>query len=519
MACLIFYGGVGEIGGNKILLDDNKTRIFLDFGMSFAKKGKFYEEYLQPRTNNGLRDLLRLGIVPKIDGIYRGDLLRIDGIEEVIKGLGGNSECLWSNDVKSYTEIEKGIGKPTIDGVLISHAHADHFQHISLLDERIPIYCSEETRHVIEATEEVGRGGFENEFLIVKKRHLGRFGRKGYFPGEYKIDTKTSMRKFVTFQHGVKFRIGDIEITPIPVDHSVPGTSSFLIKTSDRKEIIYTGDLRFHGYLSHLTERFRKLVKDSEPDALIIEGTRIGEDMPDSEAEVRRQCGELVVRSRGLVMVGFAWKDVTRFQTMKGVAMETGRTLVVSPKLAYLINKLNLDPSGAKVYLGRKMSLLYSKGDYVNTKYDIGYSVKWDKEDPSTIRTEHFESGVRAYEIQRRPTKYLLHLDFYDFNELIDLEPPDGSIYICAHSEPFNLEMELDEVRLRNWLAHFKINPPDYKPYYIHASGHASGPEIKSLIRSINPKALFPIHTEHPDSFEELARRVVIPKEGETHCL
>lgn len=34
---LIFYGGVNEIGGNKILLEDKDAKIFLDFGMSFGQ--------------------------------------------------------------------------------------------------------------------------------------------------------------------------------------------------------------------------------------------------------------------------------------------------------------------------------------------------------------------------------------------------------------------------------------------------------------------------------------------------
>ena len=36
MVTLTFYGGINEIGGNKVLLEDNGTRIFLDFGMSFG---------------------------------------------------------------------------------------------------------------------------------------------------------------------------------------------------------------------------------------------------------------------------------------------------------------------------------------------------------------------------------------------------------------------------------------------------------------------------------------------------
>ena len=37
MTSLTFYGGVSEIGGNKILLEDGDTRLFLDFGMSFKQ--------------------------------------------------------------------------------------------------------------------------------------------------------------------------------------------------------------------------------------------------------------------------------------------------------------------------------------------------------------------------------------------------------------------------------------------------------------------------------------------------
>lgn len=40
MTTLTFYGGVGEIGGNKILLTDDESRVFLDFGMNFEKLSK-----------------------------------------------------------------------------------------------------------------------------------------------------------------------------------------------------------------------------------------------------------------------------------------------------------------------------------------------------------------------------------------------------------------------------------------------------------------------------------------------
>jgi len=41
MTSLTFYGGVNKIGCNKILLQDKDTNVFLDFGMSFGKRGKY----------------------------------------------------------------------------------------------------------------------------------------------------------------------------------------------------------------------------------------------------------------------------------------------------------------------------------------------------------------------------------------------------------------------------------------------------------------------------------------------
>ena len=56
MVKLTFYGGVNEIGGNKILLEDGEKKLFLDFGFPFKRNKQFYEEYLKPRPGAGLLD-------------------------------------------------------------------------------------------------------------------------------------------------------------------------------------------------------------------------------------------------------------------------------------------------------------------------------------------------------------------------------------------------------------------------------------------------------------------------------
>ena len=182
MVSLTFYGGVSEIGGNKILLQDGDTKIFIDFGMSFGRRSKFFEEFLTPRTANGIGDFLAMGLIPDIKGIYREDLL---------KHIGRKPE------------------EPEIDAVLLSHGHADHTNYISFLHSDIPIYCGETTLKLLKAIEEQSKRDIENEVINFKKRPL--------FRADYK--KPPIERTFKTFRTGDKFKIGSLEIEPVHVDH------------------------------------------------------------------------------------------------------------------------------------------------------------------------------------------------------------------------------------------------------------------------------------------------------------
>ena len=73
---------------------------------------------------------------------------------------------------------------------------------------------------------------------------------------------------------------------------------------------------------------------------------------------------------------------------------------------------------------------------------------------------------------------------------------PKNAIWIKSSCDAFCDEMKIDEERKNNWLAHFNI-----KKYSTHASGHASGDEIREMIKQINPDILIPIHTEKPNFY------------------
>jgi ribonuclease J len=254
MTSLTFYGGVNEIGVNKILLEDRDTRVFLDFGKGFSRRAKFFEEYINPRVANGIEDFLTMGLLPDIKGLYREDLMKL---------------------------AERDVLEPNIDGVLLSHAHSDHADYISFIHEKIPIYMDATCHLILQAIEERSNRQIEREILTYKERPYDR--KDGPI-----------QRKIITFRTGDKFNIGSLEVEPIHVDHSVPGAYGFIIYTSEGP-IGYTGDIRVHGTIPKMTRDFIQKAANEKLIALIIEGTRIAD-------EVREESKELVFKeSRRIV--------------------------------------------------------------------------------------------------------------------------------------------------------------------------------------------------------------------------
>ncbi len=61
------HGGIARIGGNKILIEDQDARVFLDMGQTFHLLDDFFvDPWMMPRKRFGLRDYLSLGLMPRI---------------------------------------------------------------------------------------------------------------------------------------------------------------------------------------------------------------------------------------------------------------------------------------------------------------------------------------------------------------------------------------------------------------------------------------------------------------------
>ncbi|MGQ0535614.1 MAG: MBL fold metallo-hydrolase [Methanobacteriota archaeon] len=524
------FGGVNEIGGNKFLLEDGEDRLLLDFGTNIADRNLFFEmPFLTPRNHTVVRDLLRLGLLPPIDGLYRHDFLHY-------------ARTVSERPLPmSAAEHRERSGRPLVHGILLTHAHVDHFQDLSFVDPSIPVYCTPTTRRMLRAIEDVKSADAESEVLDTRTRTVGQTTDRSTFPGLPACQYDETPRRVVELEEGAPQRIGGFDVTAVPVDHSVPGACAFYVRTPSGRTVFYTGDVRFHGRLVERTQTLLKAIDGLAPDVLLCEGTRMASENRDSEADVERGVAELVADAKGLVVAEFGWKDTTRFDTLAAVARETGRTLLVDPRLAYLLTTLaDRDDVPSKtvpeyehvnVYVRRRKSMLDQPHDY--EKFEAGDLADWGKQGKDMGAAwragdegylagalRHFRNGVRAASVREHPERYLLHLTYYGANELFDLEPPAGSRWIRCTTEPYSDEMAFDLDRQRRWLDLFGLahNLPGRKDgsadpgvlrtagRVTHVSGHGAGPDLSALVKAARPKLLVPVHTNEEclDRFEDL---------------
>ena len=532
MVHLTFYGGINEIGGNKILLEDENRRLFLDFGFPYKRHKLFYEEYLKPRSGAGLLDPLAMNLLPPLEGLYRDNLV---------------TPGLWEQfrDAPFYRELDQ------IDGVLLSHAHLDHSGYISFLREDIPIYTTAVTAFIAKAIQDSGRSAFDQQvcyfsptirecptgwrqiaylsddaakqqrqFCVadVKPEALSpeaiQFWERGFWE-------KTPRQKELASHPLSSHHDCSFNLCCFPVDHSIPGACAWGIETSSGW-VIYSGDLRLHGKRAELARKFIEEAAKLHPKALILEGTNVLRETNIAEREVYENALRAITISDSLVIADFSPRDVDRLLTFLQIARETGRKLAILPRDAYLLKTMRLlEPETPDI--AEDDSLVIYQEIIANK-----YPSLWLR----NIYQEYNSKIVLADDVRAAQDQFILCFSFFDLNELPSICPKPGSLYVYSSSEPHDEEQEIDFRRLRSWLQHFELKsfglPVEVNDNWeipdgergLHASGHACGPDLLKIAREIKPDSLIPVHSECPSFYiDHLAKNginVTLPTLGGT---
>jgi ribonuclease J len=254
----------------------------------------------------------------------------------------------------------------------------------------------------------------------------------------------------------------------------------------------YTGDLRLYGGGRPDTRRFMEEMGKLQPLALLCEGTRAGDEKRVTENDVYEHALREVRQAESVVVADFAPRNVERLLIFLRIAQETGRKLLILSKDAYLLEAMHLASP-------QKVPDIMNSPDIMVYKDPKAALPSWERE----LRERYDSKVVGAEDVRQQHGECILCFSFWDVNDLIDIEPV-GGVYIYSSSEAYSEEQQMDLRRLRNWLKHLDmrfVGDPEVGDDGLHASGHASGPDLLEIIRTIRPRILIPIHTLDAEYF------------------
>ncbi|API92058.1 MBL fold metallo-hydrolase [Virgibacillus pantothenticus] len=372
-----FWGGLRTIGGTIISIEYEKARIVFDFGFIFSSGSNILDGDVRVRKSKQVADYLALGILPAIDGIYRGE--DIQGINLL---------------AKEQDERE------TV--VLVSHMHLDHMGGAGMIDPDIPIYVTDDSLKLYETLEVVGEAV------------------PGYTPN------------FRACTYGATFYVGHIAITPIAVDHDVIGACGFYIETPD-VALFYTGDFRLHGNHPNMIEAAVEYVRSRGLDVLIMEGTTLHsvEDMKQPlvadpslpknmlrEAEIVNRMLEICKQTDGLAFFNIYHRNIERLEALIQVAKVSNRKLIFELETAYIASR-------------------FLKG----TDFSVYQSADVKQQRENSTLPIWMEQLLALYEtvdkdlVNLHPNQFLLQISYENALELLDLNC-ENSVYLHANGMP-----------------------------------------------------------------------------------
>lgn len=351
---MTFWRGLRTIGGNIAEICYGNDRVIFDFGLVYNPAGSLLEQS-SLRNKTYVHDLLRLDMIPAIDGIYS---------EKDLRGKDYYEKHPITVEQSNYETA-----------VFISHLHLDHMGAIRAISPNVPLYMSEESAQLFEALT-----------VIEEERPLHR-----------------EMSKLT---HKQPIDIGAIKVTPYKMDHDVPGALSLYIETPDLT-ILYSGDFRMHGENPEWNKRWINVFKEKDVDLLLIEGTTFRPDeeknmdseppLCENEKEFANISAKLIRQAEGLAIFNIYHRNIDRIDRMIEAASLSGRKLVLEPETAYIADQ----------FLNEK--------DFLVLDYQVGDWVKSLEEKYQLISLDAINRNPNKYVLQNS-FQYLaqlldLHLD------------------------------------------------------------------------------------------------------------
>ena len=359
---------------------------------------------------------------------------------------------------------------PTPDAILLSHAHMDHTGFLGRTRPEIPVFATTGTSKMMMAG-----GIFARQEEIPKGRH----------------------RKLAS---GDRIQIGELQVTTFAVDHSVYGSSAFLIEAGS-KSILYSGDLRLHGRKAGMAKMMIAALKNRNVDVFLMEGTLLGSKRSKSMDEYQLQdvIAEYVSAAEGLVLASFSPQHVDRLVGFIKACQRTHRVFVADVYTAYVLHLIKNET--------KTPPPITSEG--IRVFYPQYFLASYERRGLRKIHDMFLADRIALDEILAAPSTYamvfLTSMVDSDFEGTI----PPRSCCLFSRWEGY-----LDQPEWQ--MAKEKIETAGGSVIHVHTSGHAFAQDIRNLVNEISPEMTIPMHTFNPEVFQGLFDNVVMIEDGET---
>jgi ribonuclease J len=449
---ITIYRGTHEVGGTMIELKTKNTRILLDAGYPLFYQGAVIDDSIAKRP---WQELLALGILPDVKGLYRWD-------------------------------------KPEFDAVLISHAHSDHFGLLSYVHPEIPIFLTAITEKLIEMSltfpiEDFARRK-RNRIIMYEPFEIGDFTLKpflmdhsAYGAGAFEIRAEGKLINYTgDFRgHG---RRGDYlerflsEAEKEPDLLLIEGTT---LGRSGEKELTE----------KQLKAQFEEILL-TEKGIVLCQPTSQSIDRVISFYEAAEDAERIFVMD--IYMANLLY-EIKRIEKAEGI----GRNKQYSPK------------EGCASYSDQGSNAIPLPGllhPEIRVFAPITLTKKMDQILGPQYGKRFKTSRISRWMLRRKQKKIVMLVRPAMLPDLKLMGLKNGmlvySMWQAYRNKPHQVKLET------------YLKSRGFSDRYLHTSGHAFKDDIKKVIKGLSPKEIVPIHTFEPEVFFEFSKVVTIREDG-----
>ena len=371
------------------------------------------------------------------------------------------------------------LSRHSVDALLVSHPHQDHFGLMATLPPLTPVYIGKLARSLIDAT----------QVFLGKDRYVLDF------------------HDFTAWQ---PFTIGDFIITPYLVDHSAADAYAFLIE-AEGKRLFYSGDLRSHGRKGILFENLvKRPIRDIE--VIFLEGTMMhrNNDLFPDETAVENTIFETIRQQKNISFLLSSSQNIDRIVSAYRACKRAGKLLVIDIYTAWVLEQLRQITQNTPAMDWTEIRVFASHSQDEMLKANPDYF--------GDFRKRLYRHRVRREELHAAPGSFLYFGKMSSFRLIDEFKNAAAPVNVIYSQWLGYLDGEHADYYGSDQIAAYRSDPA-VNFVYAHTSGHAPLKDLQKLAAALKPKMLIPIHTEDAEGFRGQFENVTTLTDGETFVL